>query len=74
MTLIYDPGSYHGEQTGRQKKKLRNYIIIFQVSMDAEMAGEMEELGRELEEQREEQEETEEDRIYRRDSARLCGN
>ena len=42
--------------------------------MDAEMAGEMEELGRELEEQREEQEETEEDRIYRRDSARLCGN
>ena len=42
--------------------------------MDAEMAGEMEELGAELEEQREEQEETEEDRIYRRDSARLCGN
>ena len=50
MTLIYDLGSYHGEQTGRQKKKLRNYVPIFQVSMDAEMAGEMEELGAELEE------------------------
>ena len=60
-------------KTGQENEKLF-MSPFFQVSMDAEMAGEMEELGAELEEQREEQEETEEDRIYRRDSARLYGN
>ena len=58
-------------KTGQENEKLF-MSPFFQVSMDAEMAEEIEELGAELEEQREEEEETEEDRIYR-DNLRLTG-